>query len=240
MKKGSRLWSLIVRPDPGRDIFFLTKDFALQALESARKSDPAQGADEIWSKAQIKVVPMSIALQLALGKRRRTTINKEQGVEGIQVDTIHLLIPSDIGNRDAARLDTQRNNNAKKWEQKGRVPLFHIQEKSVANGKLGRSYYSFETKDLINDYKIRNNDPSLLDFPPIQIDQLIYNVNKVTTSVQGKQGDWSELSDFAVSIQPTKEARQDAIELLTKEQQSPGGITQYNLDKAYLVGAASR
>jgi hypothetical protein len=215
----------------GTGYFFLTKEIALQALDSARRNDSSKGAEQIWNKAQIKVVPLSIALQLSLTKRRRTTVNEEDGVRNIQVDTIHLLIPGDDGNKDAQRLDTSRNNNPKKWETKGRVPLFNI--KDPING---HQYYSFETNDLINEYKKRNtNDLSLINIPPIEVRELVADTYRKAAI----SGDWNSLEDFANTIHAIPESSKNAIELLQKEIKSSktGNITPYNFDQAYLVSA---
>ena len=215
----------------GTGYFFLTKEIALQALDSARRNDSSKGAEQIWDKAQIKVVPLSIALQLSLTKRRRTTVNEEDGVRNIQVDTIHLIIPGDDGNKDAQRLDTSRNNNPKKWETKGRVPLFNIKDPVD-----GHQYYSFETNDLINEYKKRNtNDLSLINIPPIEVRELVADTFRKAAIA----GDWNKLEDFVNSIHPIPESSKNAIELLQMEIKSSktGNITPYNFDQAYLVSA---
>jgi hypothetical protein len=215
----------------GTGYFFLTKEIALQALDSARRNDSSKGAEQIWNKAQIKVVPLSIALQLSLTKRRRTTVNEEDGVRNIQVDTIHLLIPGDDGNKDAQRLDTSRNNNPKKWETKGRVPLFNIKDPVD-----GHQYYSFETNDLINEYKKRNtNDLTLINIPPIEVRELVADTYRKAAI----SGDWNSLEDFVNSIHPIPESSKNAIELLQMEIKSSktGSITPYNFDQAYLVSA---
>ena len=215
----------------GTGYFFLTKEIALQALDSARRNDSSKGAEQIWDKAQIKVVPLSIALQLSLTKRRRTTVNEEDGVRNIQVDTIHLIIPGDDGNKDAQRLDTSRNNNPKKWETKGRVPLFNIKDPVD-----GHQYYSFETNDLINEYKKRNtNDLSLINIPPIEVRELVADTFRKAAIA----GDWNKLEDFVNSIHPMPESSKNAIELLQMEIKSSktGNITPYNFDQAYLVSA---
>jgi hypothetical protein len=215
----------------GTGYFFLTKEIALQALDSARRNDSSKGAEQIWNKAQIKVVPLSIALQLSLTKRRRTTVNEEDGVKNIQVDTIHLIIPGDDGNKDAQRLDSSRNNNPKKWETKGRVPLFNI--KDPVNG---HQYYSFETNDLINEYKKRNtNDLSLINIPQIEVRELVADTYRKAAI----SGDWNSLEDFVNSIHSIPESSKNAIELLQMEIKSSktGNITPYNFDQAYLVSA---
>lgn len=48
--------------------FFLNFQVANQALKDARQKDTNAGAVELWSDAKIIVVPLAVALQLALRK----------------------------------------------------------------------------------------------------------------------------------------------------------------------------
>ena len=212
--------------------FFMSYETALTALKTASDMDSSRGDGNIWATAKIKVVPLSVALQLSLSKRRRVSVNEEPGVGGIKVDTIHNLIPSDEGNADAQTLDTSRNKNAKKWETKGRVPLFYIPE--VGAGGKKDSYY-FETDALINDYKRKYSaqDPSMAFIPEIQLVELIDIFRKAQQS-----NDWESLRDFVDTIQPLPEARNAAIKILKEEAASPSA--PYNFDKVYLVVSAGK
>jgi len=212
--------------------FFLNYDSALLALKTASDLDSPRGDGNIWATAKVKVVPLSVAIQLSLGRRRRLAINEEKGVGGIQVDTIHNVIPSDEGNADAQKLDTSRSRNPKKWDTKGRVPLFYIPE-----ARLQRNYYYFETSALIADYKSRHagDDPSVIFLPEIQLVELVDVFRKAQQS-----NDWESLRDFVETIQPSPDAREAAIKLLKEEAAATKKPAPYNFDKAYLVVAAGK
>jgi len=209
--------------------FFMSYATAQQALEQASNLDSARGDGNIWATAKIKVVPLSIAIQLALVGRRRVAVNEEEGVNGIKVDTYHNIIPSDDGNGDAQRLDTSRGRNVKIWETKGRVPLFYIPEPSVK-----KNFYYFDTNALISGYKRNHpNDPAMTFIPEIQVVELTEIFRKAQSS-----NDWEALRDFTETIQPSAEARQDAIKLLTEEASKKSA--PYNFDKTYLVITAKK
>lgn len=209
--------------------FFMSYQTAQQALETASNLDMERGDGNIWSTAKIKVVPLSIAIQLSLGRRQRVAINEEEGVAGIKVNTVHNLIPSDDGNADAQRLDTSRNNYPKKWDQKGRVPLFSINEPSIK-----KDFYFLDTNSAIAGYK-RNHpsDQALTFLPEIKVTELIEIFRRAQQS-----NDWESLRDFAETITPAPEARQDAIKLLTEDAKRKSAA--YNFDKVYLVVSAKK
>jgi hypothetical protein len=212
--------------------FFMSYDTALKALKTASDLDASRGDGNIWTTARVKVVPLSVAIQLSLSKRRRVAVNEEKGVAGIQVDTIHNLVPSDDGNSDAQTLDTSRAKNAKKWETKGRVPLFYIPEP-----RLNKSYYYFNTNALVIDYKRKHqsDDPSMAFIPEIQVTELIDVFRKAQL-----MNDWESLRDFVETIQPSQDAREAAIKLLKEEATSKGATAPYNFDKVFLVVAAGK
>ena len=208
--------------------FFMSQDIALQALKAASEIDSARGDGNIWGTARVKVVPLSVAIQLSLSRRRRVAINEEKGVGGIQVDTVNNIIPSEDGNADATRLDTSRGKNSKKWETKGRVPLFYIPD-----ARAKKNLYYLDTNSLVLDYK-RNHqadDPGMTFIPEIQVGELIDVFRKAQQS-----NDWESLRDFVETIQPSAEARQDAIKLLKED--AARKAPPYNFDKVYLVVAA--
>ena len=209
--------------------FFMSYETALQALEQASQLDSARGDGNIWATARVKVVPLSVAIQLSLSRRQRLAINEEKGVGGIKVETIHNLIPSNDGNADAQRLDSSRGKNVKKWETKGRVPLFYIPEPSVK-----KDYYYFDTNAAITGYK-RNHpsDQSLTFMPDIQVGELIDIFRKASNT-----NDWESLRNFAETIQPSPEARQDAIKLLKADVADKAA--PLNFDKTYLVVTAKK
>ena len=213
----------------GTGYFFFSKTIAEQALAAATASvDPADGTN-LFAKAHIKVVPLSVAIQLALTNNLSVATNPEEKINGIKVKTIHLIIPTEDGNTDAVRLDTSRGGNAKKWETKGRVPLF-----SVTDPTTQRKYYSFDTAQAITQYKQRNpQDLSLIQLPSIEIEEFVLLMDRAVTV----QKNWSSLRDLATSLQPTVEMRTEAIDLLTQEQKA-GNVRPYDFTQAYLVGAA--
>jgi hypothetical protein len=65
--------------------FFLSYNIAEQALRDAREKDKQQSggaANDVWNAAQVRVVPLSIAMQLALSSQQRAAVNEEKGVKG--------------------------------------------------------------------------------------------------------------------------------------------------------------
>lgn len=216
----------------GTGYFFLTYETAQGALKAASGLDAFRGEENIWNTARIMVVPLSVALQLSLSRRQRVAVNEEKGVNGIQVETVHNLIASDPGNADAQTLDTKRKKNPKKWETKGRVPLFSIPE-----GKAAKKKYYFETTDLFADYK-RNHasdDPSMAFIPEIELEELGYFFRQALQS-----NDWGSLKDFADTIETLPEARKAAIKILQEEAASKTPFAPYNFDKTYLVLTAKK
>ena len=210
--------------------FFLNYDSAVGALEQAKKLDELKGLDNLWEKCKIKVVPLSVAIQLSTVKVQRLAINKEEGVGGIKVNTINNIVPSDDANKVAINLDTSRNQNAKLWETKGRVPLFYIPEKASQ-----KSYYAFETGTLVYDYKRRHvgDDPSMALIPDIQLVELV----EIYRKAQGSNN-WESLRDFVDTIQPSPDSREAAIKLLKEEASANPKRAPYSYDKVYLVSSS--
>jgi hypothetical protein len=73
--------------------FFLSYNIAEQALRDAREKDKATGggsstAVNIWDTAQVRVVPLSIAMQLALSSQQRVAANNDKAVEGTYIFSI--------------------------------------------------------------------------------------------------------------------------------------------------------
>lgn len=66
--------------------FFLSYNIAEQALQDAREKDKQNGAANIWNEAQIRVVPLSIAMQLALTTKQLAAVNEEKGVRGEAIE----------------------------------------------------------------------------------------------------------------------------------------------------------
>lgn len=208
--------------------FFMNYETAVNSLKVASDLDAEKGDGNIWATAAVKVIPLSVAVQMSLSRRRRVAINTEQGVNGIQVDTVHSIIPSEDGNSDAQRLDTSRNQNAKKWETKGRVPIFYVPEPGAAKKK----YYYWDRKLLVADYARRFGGETI---PEIQLVELIDVFRKAQAS-----NDWESLRDFVDTIQPSPEARVDAIRILKEDAANPKNAVTYNFDKVFLVVAAKK
>jgi hypothetical protein len=63
--------------------FFLSYNIAEQALRDAREKDQTKGSvANIWNAAQVRVVPLSIAMQLALSSKQRVAVNDDPAVQG--------------------------------------------------------------------------------------------------------------------------------------------------------------
>jgi hypothetical protein len=194
--------------------FFLSFDVAAQALNDARGKDKNAGAAKIWSNANIIVVPLAVALQLALRKTQREAVNN-----GIKFDTFNDIVASSEGVDAAKDVET---GNKDKWSQKGRVPLFYIAGLTLADGREPRY---FNQVDLLLEW--RRQHPN--EFPPqVQITELV----DLYRNALGKN-DLSKVSN--VAIVPVKETNQVASQLLKS---FDGPLPAYSLNKAYLVGSA--
>lgn len=194
--------------------FFLTFDVAAKALNDARQKDKNAGATQIWSNAKIIVVPLAVALQLALRKTQREAINN-----GIRFNTFNDIVASSEGMEAAKDAET---GNKDKWAQKGRVPLFYFNGLTLADGTAPRY---FNQVDLLVEWKRQHPN----DFPPpVQILELV----DLYRNALGKN-DLSKVSNL--TIVPVKETNQVASQLL-KSSDSP--MPTYSFNKVYLVGSA--
>jgi hypothetical protein len=66
--------------------FFLSYNIAEQALRDARDKDQAKGSStavaNTWDAAQVRVVPLSIAMQLTLSSKQRVAVNDDKNIQG--------------------------------------------------------------------------------------------------------------------------------------------------------------
>ncbi|CAJ1931788.1 unnamed protein product [Cylindrotheca closterium] len=192
--------------------FFLSFDVAAQALQDARKKD--KKGSEIWSNANIVVVPLAVALQLALRKTQREATNN-----GATMVTFNEIVASSEGVEDAKELD---GGDKGKWSQRGRVPLFHFDTLVLENGREPRY---FNRADLLKEWNRQNPDKSP---PPVQVSNLL-DLYRVCFA----KNDFSKVERLA--IMPVVETNQVASSLFKS---SDGNMPKYNLDKVFLVGSA--
>jgi hypothetical protein len=194
--------------------FFLSFDVAAQAIQDARTKDKNSGAAEVWSNAKIIVVPLAVALQLALRKTQRQAVNNE-----LKFNTFNDIVPSSEGVEAAQEVEI---GNKEKWQQKGRVPLFYIEGMTLADGKEPRY---FNKLDLLMEWKRQHpNDFS----PPVKLIEL---VDLYRTSFA--KNDLDKVNKL--TIMPVKETNQVASKLLKS---SDGPLPAYSFDKVFLVSAA--
>eukprot|EP00980_Cylindrotheca_fusiformis_P021356 scaffold8240_cov133-Cylindrotheca_fusiformis.AAC.1 len=195
--------------------FFLSFDVAAQALKDAREKDKNAGATEIWSNAKIIVVPLAVALQLALRKTQREAVNN-----GIKFNTFNDIVASVEGVEAAKEIE---RGNKDKWSQKGRVPLFHIEGLKLDDGREPRY---FNRLDLLFEWRRQHpNDVA----PPIQVSELV----ELYRNALGKN-DLSRVTNLV--IVPVKETNRVASQLMKSSTDAP--LPTYNFKKAYLVGSA--
>ncbi|KAG7365753.1 hypothetical protein IV203_028423 [Nitzschia inconspicua] len=211
--------------------FFLSYNIAEQALRDAREKDKQNGAANIWNAAQIRVVPLSIAMQLALSTKQRTAVNEEKGVKDIKLNTYGDIVVSEEGNIDAKRLDTERNNNPSKWSStKGRVPLFYVDDMKLANGK--QPWY-FNIADLKAEYKKQTLLETGAENATLPNDKIkVVEMMNLFRSASRKN-DWTTLQN--VMIMPVKESKQVAVKII--KEMTPGS-SPYNFDKVFLVSSS--
>lgn len=193
--------------------FFLSFDVAAQALQDARQKDKNAGAAETWSNAKIIVVPLAVALQLALRKTQREAVNN-----GIKFNTYNDIVPSSEGVDAAKEVET---GNKEKWSQKGRVPLFYIEGLTLDDGREPRY---FNQIDLIQEWKRQN--PNIDSSPPaVQLTELVETYRNALS-----KNDLEKIQKLAII--PVKETNQVASQLLKS---SNGSLPAYNFAKCFLV-----
>lgn len=198
--------------------FFLSFQVAAQALQDARQKDKNAGATELWSQAKIIVVPLAVALQLALRKSQREAVNN-----GIKFNAYNDLVPSQEGIDDAKEIESNDlNSNPGKWEQKGRVPLFYMAGLTLPDGREPRY---FNKKDLLLEWDRQHPGMSP---PPIQIVELVELFRL------GLKNDVTSIANLA--IMPVQETNQIASKLLKSTDGTV--LPSYNFNKVFLVGSS--
>ena len=203
-------------PASATGYFFLSFQVASQALQDARQKDSNAGASEIWSNAKIIVVPLAVALQLALRKTQREALNN-----GIKFNTYNDVVASSEGVDDAKAVEG--GGNADKWVQKGRVPLFYVDGLKLANGREPRY---FNQADLLQEWEKQYPGKPL---PKIQLVEMIDLYRNALA-----RNDLTKIANLA--IVPVAETNQVASELLKSSTTSP--TPSYNFNKVYLVGSS--
>jgi hypothetical protein len=209
--------------------FFLSFQVASGVLQDARDKDPKGRA--VWDTARITVVPLSVALQVALSKRLRTAVNGGATSEGVQFKTYSDIVPSEEGVADAKAVAKALGQNPEKWSQKGRVPLFYMEGLTLPSSSsrfAGMEPRYFNMEDLVQEWNRQN--PGNIKSPPIQVVEFIELFRVAVT-----KNDWSALANIA--IMPVQESNKVAVELM-KAQRASGVVMPYSLDKAFLVGSS--
>ena len=192
--------------------FFLSFDVAAQALQDARQKDKNVGASETWSNAKIIIVPLAVALQLALRKTQREAVNSE-----LKFNTFNDIVPSSEGVEAAKEVEA---GNKEKWSQKGRVPLFYIEGLKLDDGKEPRY---FNQVDLLQEWKRQHPNDSP---PAIQLTELVDTYRNGLSNLEKIEN---------LVLVPVKETNQVASQLLKK---ANGGLPSYSFNKVFLVQSA--
>mmetsp|Transcript_28455 Transcript_28455/g.69235 ORF Transcript_28455/g.69235 Transcript_28455/m.69235 type:complete len:420 (+) Transcript_28455:223-1482(+) len=204
--------------------FFLSFEVAAEALEYARKKDTKTSvAQELWKSAQIIVVPLSVAIQLALTKRQRTGVNSNIS----SFNTFNDIVASAEGVSDARLVS--KAGNPDRWSQKGRVPLFYIDGLTIPDPKGGPTRKQpryFNKTDLLAEWRTQNG--SSTPPPPVQLVEMIELFRNALS-----KNDWSSVDELA--IMPVKETNQVAKEL---QQRTSSNNIKYSFEKVFLVNNA--
>eukprot|EP00529_Nitzschia_sp_RCC80_P021012 CAMPEP_0113465856 /NCGR_PEP_ID=MMETSP0014_2-20120614/13964_1 /TAXON_ID=2857 /ORGANISM="Nitzschia sp." /LENGTH=407 /DNA_ID=CAMNT_0000358045 /DNA_START=173 /DNA_END=1396 /DNA_ORIENTATION=+ /assembly_acc=CAM_ASM_000159 len=204
--------------------FFLSFEVAAEALEDARKKDTKTSvAQELWKSAQIIVVPLSVAIQLALTKRQRTGVNSNIS----SFNTFNDIVASAEGVSDARLVS--KAGNPDRWSQKGRVPLFYIDGLTIPDPKGGPTRKQpryFNKTDLLAEWRTQNG--SSTPPPPVQLVEMIELFRNALS-----KNDWSSVDELA--IMPVKETNQVAKEL---QQRTSSNNIKYSFEKVFLVNNA--
>ena len=194
--------------------FFLSFDIAKQALDDARQKD--KGSD-IWSKAKIIVVPLSVALQLGIRKQQRQATNYD-----LLFNTYNSIVASPEGTADARIVDEK--NNPDKWNQKGRIPIFTIDGMALNNGKQPAF---FNTDDLLKEWRRENPSEPEDTMVLVQVREL-----ETAVRVSSQKNDFAELQ--RLQIMPVQETTDVARRLVSSEK-----LPKYDFQKVVLVKTAS-
>lgn len=212
--------------------FFLSFRVASEALNDAREKDAKGRA--IWEAAQIVVVPLPVALQLALTRRQRVAVNGGGAAEGVQFKTFADIVPSEEGVEDAKSRANTFGQNSEKWSQKGRVPLFYVEGLALppsSKESAGMEPRYFNAADLEREWRAQHPGSDGSTIPPVQVVEF---VDLFRTAVA--KNDWSTLAN--VAIMPVQESNQVAVELMKKQKASASAAVSYNFDKVFLVGSS--
>lgn len=195
--------------------FFLSFEVAAQALKDARQKDK-KGSSEIWADSKIVVVPLALALQLALRKTEREVVNTKLD----KIVTFNDIVPSEEGVSAAKELD---GGDKGKWSQRGRVPIFHFDGLLLANGK--EPHY-FNRLDLLQEWKRQYPDKNP---PPIQITDLVDLYRGCFA-----KNDFSKIERLA--FMPVAETNEVALQIYKSSPE--GNLPKYDFGKVFLVGSA--
>ncbi|KAG7351655.1 hypothetical protein IV203_007703 [Nitzschia inconspicua] len=172
--------------------FFLSYNIAEQALRDAREKDKQNGAANIWNAAQIRVVPLSIAMQLALSTKQRTAVNEEKGK---RYQAQHVWRHCGLG-RGKHRCEATRHGTK---QQPLQVEQHQRQSPSAEYKKQALLETGVENAALSND-KIK----------------VVEMMNLFRSA--SRKNDWTTLQN--VTIMPVKESNQVAVKII--KEMTPG------------------
>ena len=195
--------------------FFFSFRVAANVLEDARQKDKTY--EKEWAQATIIVLPLTVALQLALRKTQRKAINYKDTL----IDTFNDMVASEEGVEDAQLIDAR--NNPDRWTQKGRVPLFYISGLTVERDGRTLSPRYFNKLNLLEEWNRQHPDISP---PTIEIVEMVNLYRNAFNK--------NELEKLAnIILVPVQESNQVAAELRKRST-----IPSYNLKDAILVGSS--
>jgi hypothetical protein len=205
--------------------FFMSYNMAQTALQDAIGKDKAKEAGASWTAAQVRVIPLSVAMQLSLGPRERIAVNPDKSIQGKRLDTFADIVMSEEGNIDARRLDRERKNpNPQRWSNtKGRIPVFHVDGMVT---KTGKDMWYFNLADLKADYKQQTGE-ALLSNDAVELAEMMDMFRRAS-----RKNDWSALQK--IRFMPVPESKQVAIQIVKKQPQD----SPYDFDRVFLVSSS--
>ena len=208
--------------------FFLSYNMAQTALQDAITKDKNKEAGAIWERAAVRVVPLSVAMQLSLyGPRERIATNTDKSISGKKMNTYADIVMSEEGNLDARRLDRERKNpNPQRWSNtKGRIPVFHVDGMTT---KSGKDAWYFNIADLKADYKQQHDGQALVGNDGIESMEMMDVFRKAS-----RKDEWTPLQN--IRFMPVPESKQVAVQIVKKQQAEEN---PYDFDKVFLVSSS--
>jgi hypothetical protein len=134
---------------------FTSFQAALVVLADAQRAAQEGGYAEVWKDATVTVLPMDIAMRLALQKRERRSSQKD-----LSLGSVLELIPTADDRQDGLDIDKFA------FRDQGHVPLFYLED-----GRDGETRMFFERAALLAEW---NREHPELPPPKVKVVDLVY------------------------------------------------------------------